>query len=108
MEINNELKTIEAEMRSLHARKDVLLNMENTARSKQWAKDNGVTLDQIQLSQGEGMPYFMDLYSFSAWNLTNPIKKKFFEWNKKVYPWEGFLKINRLLDTLTCNLGDVT
>lgn len=55
------------------------------AKSVEFIRANGITKDQVELSDGEGKPHFMIITSFIDWMKQNNCQKRWAEWNTRIY-----------------------
>lgn len=84
-EIETELAEIAAKMKPLMQRNTLLEAERTRLKSLEWIKANGVTRDQMQLSEEPGIRYFGDIGSFSYWLRATKSTKRFCEWNGRVH-----------------------
>lgn len=71
--LEKELEEIELKMqplRSLMKRRKQQLFSE---KSKKFISDNGITKDQVQRCDDEGMPWMGDVYKFGEWMAANSV-----------------------------------
>jgi hypothetical protein len=56
-----------------------------TRRAELFIKANKVTKNDVQLSSGEGVPWFGNIFAFSEWLRGLHSIKRFCEWNGSIY-----------------------
>ena len=54
-------------------------------KSVQFIKENGITKDQVQRCDDEGVPWFNDIYSFGSWMHESGSRKPWCCWNGAIY-----------------------
>jgi hypothetical protein len=88
----SELERIDAEIKSAINQingyqivADELRRARRELLSKQFIEKYKPTLDEIEMSSGEGKPYFGHVWAFTHWMKENNIDKRFCEWNEMVY-----------------------
>jgi hypothetical protein len=64
---------------------DELRKAKRELLSKQFIEKYKPTLDEVEMSWGDGKPYFGHVWAFTHWMKENNISKRFCEWNKFVY-----------------------
>jgi len=82
--IEAELQSIDDQMRPLRARAATLKNELRRLRSLAFIEANNVTIDDVELSSGDGKPWFGHINSFAAWLRQNSTRR-FCEWNGQLY-----------------------
>ena len=70
---------------ALEERRDKLKREYCHLRSMQFIELHGITLSDVQISEGEGVPYFGDIRTFSEWMKSTNCRKRFCEWNGRLY-----------------------
>ena len=55
------------------------------AKKQEWIAEHGVTADKVQLSEGEGVPDFLEIMEFSEWLAKHGEPKPFCEWNEMIH-----------------------
>lgn len=65
-------------------------------RSQKFIADNGIRKADVQLSNGEGMPYFLTVTGFAKWISHHPPMKRWAEWNGAIYHTTDLLSGRRL------------
>jgi hypothetical protein len=57
----------------------------NQLKSKLFIAENQITRDGVQLSQGDGMPWYGTVYEFGKWMRDTGCNKRWCEWNGRLY-----------------------
>jgi FtsZ-binding cell division protein ZapB len=88
----SELEQIDAKIKSVinqityyQTMADDLRKEKRELLSKQFIEKHEPTLEEVEMSSGEGKPYFGHVWAFTHWMKENNISKSFCEWNKFVY-----------------------
>jgi hypothetical protein len=88
----SELEQIEADIKSavnqINGYQVVVDELRKARRellSKQFIEKHKPTFGEVEMSSGEGKPYFGHVWSFTHWMKENNIDKRFCEWNTMVY-----------------------
>ena len=76
-----ELAGIIEQLKPLMQRQGELRRQIAQRKSREFARANQITLEDVQLSSGEGVPYFGTCLSFGTWLAHNRCEKRFCEWN---------------------------
>lgn len=66
--------------------------------SLEWIAANRVTLDQVQRSKGDGVPWFGHVSRFCDWLTATGCQKRWAEWNGWLY-WTAELMVGRFEPT---------
>jgi hypothetical protein len=61
-----------------------LLDAEETEEARLFIEKSGITLDKIELSEGDGKPWFNEIKYFVSWLRANS-NKPYAEWNHRLY-----------------------
>lgn len=80
-EIEKQIAEHDAEIKTLTAKLWTLTGERTRLKSLAWIEANKVTLDQVELSKGSDLPYFLSTRHFSKWLKAKPDRKRFCEWN---------------------------
>lgn len=83
-EIDNEMREIGAKIKPLQARADELRRLRGQMLSVEFVRNHRITADQVELSEGEGKPYWGHIQPFSRWLAKNS-KCRWAEWNGFLY-----------------------
>lgn len=83
-EIQSEISAIDSTMKPLKDRRRQLIEDATRLKSLAWIDANGVKLEDVELSDGDGKPWFGDINTFAEWLKANS-KKRFCEWNTGVF-----------------------
>lgn len=84
-QIDIEFQEIAKKMKPLAERSSFLTRERRILASKQFIAENKITRDDVQMSSGEGMPYMGFIGVFIDWLRAQPKKKRFAEWNHRIY-----------------------
>lgn len=84
-QIEADIKSLEAIIKPYQESLGLLRLQHMNAVSREWVERNGITTDQVQLRDGDGVPWFGDAYSFGKWMRHTDCKKKWAEWNGCIY-----------------------
>lgn len=86
------IESIEAEIAGLEVQIGPLANRLQKlgaelrdCKSKQFISVNGITRDEVEMSSGDGKPYFGSVWGFTDWMRRKPNKKRWAEWNGRIY-----------------------
>lgn len=83
--INQEIANIKKMMQPLLDKQLDIRQQIKIVESKKKIKELGLTLDQVQLSSGDGVPYKSHMMAFQEWCKSNS-SKKYIEWNYCIFP----------------------
>lgn len=75
---------IEAKIAHLLTHKEGLLCDLREALSREWVAANGVTMKDVQLSSGDGVPWFDHIQDYANWLAENSTRR-WAEWNGRLY-----------------------
>ena len=89
-ELENELKPLRDEMENLQTRRSTLV-------ARRFIEANGITREDIEMSSGDGKPYFWHVSEFIKWMRSNNVSKNWAEWNTGIYRMSDLLN-NRMPD----------
>jgi len=88
----SELEQIDAKIKSVvnqiayyQTMADDLRKEKRELSSRQFIEEHKPTLDEVEMSSGEGKPYFGHVWAFTHWMKENNTDKRFCEWNEIVY-----------------------
>lgn len=82
--IEKELEEIELKMRPLRSARAELKSQLDGKKSEAFIRDNGITKDQVQRCDDDGMPWMGDIHSFGEWMAANS-NKPWCCWNDRLY-----------------------
>ena len=83
-QVKRELADIADKMKPLAARAEVLNRERRRLQSIAFIEANGVRKDDVEMSSGNGKPWFGTVWEFATWLKTNSTKR-FCEWNESIY-----------------------
>lgn len=83
--IENEIAMIDEKLKPLQERRAALERELRRLRSVEFIRVNKVTRDQIEMSSGDGKPYFGHFQSFGKWLDKTDCQKRFCEWNGEIH-----------------------
>jgi hypothetical protein len=83
-EIQADLEKINAQIEPLERIRELLKREESDALSREFIAANEITLDRIEMSDGDGKPYFDTVWKFGEWLYRNS-QKPWAEWNGLIY-----------------------
>ena len=84
-EMRARLDDLDAQIAPLEAERSRLRRSIEDETSRLWVAVNGVTLDLVQLSSGEGVPWHGHVRGFAEWMQRTRNTKPYAEWNGRVY-----------------------
>lgn len=84
-ELEQEIANTQNQIAPLKQKLDKLIRERNTVKSKLFIKINNITLENVEMSSGEGKPWFSTIMDFAKWMRKNGITKRFCEWNGTIY-----------------------
>ena len=84
-EVELELADIAEQMRPLRKRSADLQRELRRLRSKAFISANRVERDDVEMSSGDGKPWFGTVFEFAKWMKANKTTKRFCEWNETIY-----------------------
>ena len=90
-EINSEIAEITETLNPLHERRVVLHREKRLLMSRQFIAINKITRDDVEMSSGDGRPFFGHTTAFIDWLKKRGTTKRFAEWNDKIYFMSDFL-----------------
>ncbi len=109
----SELEQIEADIKSAvnqikgyQVVVDELRKAKRELLSKRFIEKYKPTLDEVEMSSGEGKPYFGHVWSFTHWMKENDTNKRFCEWNEIVYLTSEMLQ-GRMSQTEFTTIEDI-
>ena len=92
--IASQIKDAEAEIAPLVRNLESLRKSHRSALAQEFIADNGITRADVELSDGEGKPFFYHINTFIDW-LKNHSTKNYAEWNTTIYR-QSDLKAGRM------------
>ena len=81
---DNDIKTLEENARIAMAALSAARNKRREYLAQRFILANNITLNKVELSQGEEKPWFGMVGEFSEWLRENS-NKRFAEWNERIY-----------------------
>lgn len=84
-QVERELADIAEQMRPLAKRTEELNRERRRLRSEAFIAANNVKRDDVEMSSGEGKPWFGMVSEFAKWMKANKVTKRFCEWNETIY-----------------------
>lgn len=84
-EVEAELRSTEEQMKPLAARWEQLNRERLRLKSVAFIEANGVRREEVEMSSGDGKPYFSTVWEFAKWMKANKVTKRFCEWNQRIY-----------------------
>lgn len=91
------LKEIDKQIETLNQERYTLIQNDRKSFAADFIRVNGVTLDDIELSDGDDNEMFWTVWQFADW-LKDNSTKRFAEWNGQIY-WQSDLKEGRWVHT---------
>ena len=82
--INDEIELIKNTIEPLRDKMTKLISIKKELESKNFIKENQITVEQVERCDGINKPYFEHIKEFESWLLENS-KKKWVEWNGMLY-----------------------
>lgn len=83
-QIDAEIADVTSAIKPLSNRLEALKRERIHLLSRNWIAANGVSIENVELSSGDGKPYFGIAYKFIEWLKANSTKR-FCEWNGRIY-----------------------
>ena len=83
-QIELEIQQIAEQMKPLIARTDVLNRERRRLKSVAFIEANNVRREDVEMSSGDGKPWFGTAWQFGEWLKANS-DKRFCEWNETIY-----------------------
>lgn len=83
-QVEREIKTFEDQIAPLWGKLVLLRKERATLRSKLFIEVNKITKADVEMSSGDGKPYFGVVYEFAKWLSANSTKR-WAEWNGRIY-----------------------
>jgi len=84
-QIEIEICAINYQLLPLEKRQRELIVERRKLHSLNFIKENSVRLDDVELSEGNGKPFFNRVNDFSRWMKNHSITRRFCEWNNTIY-----------------------
>jgi len=81
---SRQIKKLRQEISLKESTLNYLIEEQETKEARRFIKTNGITLDKIELSEGDGKPYFPEIKYFVSWLRVNS-NKPYAEWNHSLY-----------------------
>ncbi len=86
--LDAEIAAVKAKMWPLQQRLHYLENQRHRLASKSWVEENRIKREDVEMSRGDGKPWFGDIWSFTEWLKANSTKR-YYEWNGSIFPASG-------------------
>lgn len=83
-EIDIEITKLHSQIHQLKQKVELLESTKRHLKSKAFIELYSVTKNQVELSDGEGKPWFGTVHEFGGW-LKRHSSKRFCEWNSYIY-----------------------
>lgn len=84
-EIDAELDSLSSQLKPLHERASQLQRQWRDLASKAFIAANKITRNDVEMSSGDGKPWFNHVHAFVNWMKSQPTTKQFAEWNETIY-----------------------
>lgn len=84
-ELNAEIENIEKQISPLVNHKVSLMRERDQLRAKEWITTSRITRDDVQLSSGDGIPWFGHIATYREWLQKQKQPRMFAEWNDQIY-----------------------
>lgn len=107
-EIDKELAEIELKTKPLIERQFALSRKRAELASKQFIAANKITKADVEMSSGEGKPWFVTVREFSVWLKKLPTLKRFAEWNERIYFTTDILQGHLPDDDMSATISELT
>lgn len=82
--LKQEIRPIEVEMKLLNNRLESLCRELRDEESKAFIAANNICVEDVQMSSGEDIPWFGDIWTFTAW-MKRKLTHQWMEWNGRIY-----------------------
>ena len=92
-----EIEILRTELHPLLAHMENLKRRHREALSREFIAANRITSDDVELSSGNGKPWFYQVSGFAAWLRGNSMKA-WAEWNGRIYRTSDLI-VGRMPDT---------
>lgn len=89
-ELETRLAAIERELQPLLVLQRRIKQELNTIKSREFIRINGITADDVEMSEGEDKPFFGEISVFAKWLRENSTKK-WAEWNTSIHLTQDLL-----------------
>ena len=89
--LEKEIEDLENKLKPLLELKHKRVRQLNTEKSKMFIKLHGITKDDVQICDEEGMPYFGTIHVFGEW-LSKNSKKQWCSWNGVLYKTQEIIE----------------
>lgn len=99
--IEAEILILKEKIKPLTHRLSVLKTQLGRERSKEFIRVNGITLENVEKSDGQDKPFFGHVYKFGHW-LEKHSEKPWAEWNGRLYLTSELAR--GLMDPAACGL----
>jgi len=83
-QIEAEIEQIAGQMKPLIARTEALNRERRRLKSVAFIEANSVRIEDVEMSSGDGKPWFGTAWEFGKWLKANS-DKRFCEWNETIY-----------------------
>jgi hypothetical protein len=105
-QIEADIKSVVNQIKSCQAVVDELRKAKRELLSKRFIEKHKPTIGEVEMSSGEGKPYFGHVWAFTHWMKENNIDKRFCEWNEIVYLTSEMLQ-GRMSQTEFTTIEDI-
>ena len=85
-DIQAEIASVQQRSAPLIARLEILSRELRDTESRQWVAANKVKMSDVEMSSGDGKPWFGHVKEFITWMRENNCAKRWAEWNGAIYP----------------------
>ena len=86
-----ELGVVEMKIKNLQEYQRLLNSQKIEIESREFIKENGIKLSDVELSKGENKPWFDTTTEFAAWMLVKS-SKKWAEWHDQIISRSDLIK----------------
>lgn len=83
--VSREIKATESAIRPLAEKLERLNRERRDLESVSFIAANKIRKDEVEMSSGDGKPWFGTVYEFGRWIRTHAISKPWAEWNGRIY-----------------------
>lgn len=104
-DVAREIAAIEREIKPKLASLKSLRDKMRELKSREWIAANNVTIDDIETPEGDGKPWFDDLWRFAEWLKWNS-QKRFASWNGTIY-FQSDLKAGKMPQDMSGRMREI-
>lgn len=83
--IDTEISEVEAAIKPLSERLESLRRRKREEASRSFIAANNITASDVEMSSGDGKPWFGTVWKFGKWLKDQPKQKPWAEWNGRIY-----------------------